>query len=74
LRSPRERARRLIRKRMKIAKTARPRIRPPLPFSNEKAESSASVISVPATTASPTPAPSRKRTSTLRSVRRRAIA
>ena len=43
-------------KRMKIANTARPRIRPPLPFSNEKAESSASVIWVPKTSASPNPA------------------
>ena len=38
---------------MKIANTATPRIRLPLPRSNEKAESSASVISVPATIASP---------------------
>ena len=36
---------------MKIAKTARPRMRPPLPFSKEKAESSLSVISVPETSA-----------------------
>ena len=41
---------------MKIAKTARPRMRPPLPFSKEKAESSSSVISVPETSARPTPA------------------
>ena len=41
---------------MKIAKTARPRMRPPLPFSKEKAESSASVISVPETSARPSPA------------------
>ena len=57
---------------MKIAKTARPRMRPPLPFSKEKAESSSSVISVPATIARPRPAASRISTSTLRSEWRRA--
>ena len=41
---------------MKIAKTARPRMRPPLPRSKEKASSSASVSSVPETIASAEPA------------------
>ena len=59
---------------MKIEKTARPRMRPPLPFSKEKAESSLSVISVPETSASPSPAASRISTSTLRSERRRSTA
>ena len=59
---------------MKIAKTARPRMRPPLPFSKEKAESSLSVTSVPETIARPSPAASRIRTSTLRSERRRSTA
>ena len=41
-------------------------MRPPLPFSKEKAESSLSVISVPETSARPSPAASRISTSTLR--------
>ena len=49
-------------------------MRPPLPFSKEKAESSASVISVPETSASPIPATSRISTSALRSERRRTTA
>ena len=69
-----ESARRISRKRMKIAKTARPRMRPPLPFSKEKAESSSSVISVPETSARPSPAASRISTSALRSERRRTTA
>ena len=46
-------------------------MRPPLPFSKEKAESSLSVISVPETSARPSPAASRISTSALRSERRR---
>ena len=46
-------------------------MRPPLPFSKEKAESRPSTISVPETIASPKPEASRISTSTLRSERRR---
>ena len=55
LRAETRSARRIIRKRTKIANTARPRMRPPLPRSKEKASSSRSVSSVPETIASPTP-------------------
>ena len=74
LRAETESARRIIRKRTKIANTARPRMRPPLPRWKENASSSRSVSSVPETIASPAPAASRMSTSTFRSERRRAIA
>ena len=74
LRAETDSARRIIRKRTKIANTARPRMRPPLPRWKENASSSRSVSSVPETIARPAPAASRMSTSTLRSVRRRAIA
>ena len=56
LRAPTESARRMRRKRMKMAKTARPRMRPPLPFSKEKAESRPLTTSVPVTIARAIPA------------------
>ena len=56
LRAPTESARRVMMKRMKMAKTARPRIRPPLPFSKEKAESRPLTTSVPVTIARASPA------------------
>ena len=49
-------------------------MRPPLPFSKEKAESAPLTISVPETSARATPVASRISTSALRSVRRRATA
>src|SRR5215207_5187121 len=60
--------------RMKIAKTASPRIRPPPPLRKEKNSSSAFVSSVADTIARPSPASSRVSTSTLRSERRRQTA
>ena len=63
-----------IRKRKMIAKTARPRIRPPLPRSKESAERTRSVSSVPETIARPKPISSRIRTSAFRSSRRRKTA
>ena len=66
LRAPTESARTVMMKRMKIAKTARPRIRPPLPFSKEKAESRPLTTSVPVTTASASPASTSRSTSALR--------
>ena len=57
-----------------MAKTARPRIRPPLPFSKEKAESSLSSSSVPETIARARPPKIASSTAPFDSERRRQIA
>ena len=60
--------------RITIAKTARPRIRPPFPFSNAKAESSVLSSSVPETISSARPPKIASSTAPFDSERRRQTA